>query len=314
MYNNYYYILKMLKKINNVDIVNISENVENVVKIEKTHLEEICKSSVLNFFGNWTQSIEILKEKYSNAQPFEHIVIDDFLDPIYAEKIYQNFPEINESWHEYKNPIEVKYTYDNVNNLQVEIKNYFYYLSHPEMIKVMQKLTSINDLEYDEFLHGAGVHMHPRYGRLNIHLDYEKHPYSGKERRLNIILFMSKNWNTDWNGANELWNDDVSQCITKTNVKFNRAIIFKTNDISWHGLPDKILCPENAFRKSLAYYYVSPLNTQKNENDYRKKAKFIKRPQDSYNENIQKLYEIRSNRRITKNDMEIIIPNWIVED
>jgi hypothetical protein len=56
------------------------------------------------------------------------------------------------------------------------------------------------------------------------------------------------------------------------------------------------------------------LNTQKNENDYRKKAKFIKRPQDSYNENIQKLYEIRSNRRITKNDMEIIIPNWIVED
>jgi hypothetical protein len=156
--------------------------------------------------------------------------------------------------------------------------------------------------------------MHPRYGRLNIHLDYEKHPYSGKERRLNIILFMSKDWNSDWNGANELWNNDVSRCITKTNVKFNRAIIFKTNDISWHGLPDKILCPENTFRKSLAYYYVSPLNTQKNESEYRKKAKFTKRPQDHYNENIQTLYEIRSNRRITKNDMETIIPDWVLEN
>jgi Rps23 Pro-64 3,4-dihydroxylase Tpa1-like proline 4-hydroxylase len=233
---------------------------------------------------------------------------------MYAEKIFQRFPTINELWHEYKNPIEVKYTYDNINDLNFEIKNYFYYLSHPEIIEIMKKITNINDLEYDEFLHGAGLHMHPRYGRLNIHLDYEKHPYSGKERRLNIILFMSKDWNSDWNGANELWNNDVSRCITKTNVKFNRAIIFKTNDISWHGLPDKILCPENTFRKSLAYYYVSPLNTQKNESEYRKKAKFTKRPQDPYNENIQTLYEIRSNRRITKNDMETIIPDWVVEN
>jgi hypothetical protein len=125
---------------------------------------------------------------------------------------------------------------------------------------------------------------------------------------------MSKEWNTDWNGANELWNDDVSQCIKKTNVKFNRAIIFKTNDISWHGLPDKILCPENIFRKSLAYYYVSPLNTKKNENEYRKKAKFTKRLQDPYNENLQTLYDLRSNRRITKNDMETIMPDWVIEN
>jgi Rps23 Pro-64 3,4-dihydroxylase Tpa1-like proline 4-hydroxylase len=301
---------------NKIDINNasVTENVENVIKLEKKYLEETCKTSVLQFFGNWAQNIETLQEEYSKAKPFEHVIIDDFLDATYAEKIFQRFPDINDAWHEYKNPIEVKYTYDNINDLSIEIKNYFYYLSHPEMIQMMQKITSINDLEYDEFLHGAGVHMHPRYGRLNIHLDYEKHPYSGKERRLNIILFMSKEWNPDWNGANELWNDDVSRCITKTNVKFNRAIIFKTNNISWHGLPDKILCPENTFRKSLAYYYVSPLNTQKNESDYRKKAKFIKRPQDPYNENIQKLYEIRPNRRINKNDMETIIPDWVIEN
>jgi hypothetical protein len=40
----------------------------------------------------------------------------------------------------------------------------------------------------------------------------------------------------------------------------------------------------------------------------------MKRPQDPYNENIQKLYDIRSNRRITKNDMETIIPDWVVEN
>jgi len=292
----------------------LTEKNENIIKFDKSYLEETQNKSVLQYFGSWTQNIKKLQESYSKAEPFEHIVIDDFLETTYAEKIFQHFPDINHTWHEYKNPIEVKYAYDNINQLNVDIKNYFYYLSTPEITEIMKKITNINDLEYDEYLHGAGVHIHPRYGRLNIHLDYEKHPYSGKERRLNIILFMSKDWNPQWNGANELWNSDVTRCVIKTNIKFNRAIIFKTNDISWHGLPDKIMCPENTFRKSLAYYYVSPLNTQKNENNYRIKARFVKRPQDPYNEKIEKLYELRSSRRITKDDLKEIIPEWVVEN
>ena len=30
----------------------------------------------------------------------------------------------------------------------------------------------------------------------------------------------------------ELWNEEVTQCITKSNIKFNSCLIFKTNDIS----------------------------------------------------------------------------------
>jgi len=287
---------------------------KELIKIEKLYLEEISLNSVLNYFGNWTEDIDNLKNKYINAKPFEHVVIDNFLESSYAEKIEELFPNLNNNWFEYKNPIEVKYTYDNINYLPLELKNYFYYLSTDEIKNLFKNITNIEDLEYDEYLHGAGLHIHPRYGRLNIHLDYEKHIYSGKERRLNIILFISKNWDTNWNGANELWNSNVSECITKTEVKFNRAILFKTNDISWHGVPDKIMCPENIFRKTIAYYYVSPLNNQKTEDQYRKKAKFIKRPQDPYDENIQQLYNIRPLRRITDEDIKLLMPNWKIED
>jgi hypothetical protein len=283
---------------------------ENLVKIDKNYLELISKESVLQHFGDWTKNIDNLKHNFLNAEPFEHIIIDNFLENSYAEKLQNLFPKNNDSWHEYNNPIEVKYTYDNINLLFEELKNYFYYLSTPEITNIIRKITTISDLEYDEYLHGAGLHIHPRNGRLNIHLDYEKHPFSGKERRLNIILFMSKDWNINWNGANELWDKNVTKCIAKTEIKFNRAILFKTNDISWHGLPDKITCPNDIFRKSLAYYYVSPLNTHKSEKDYRKKAKFIKRPQDPYDENMEKLYEIRPHRRITKEDMNTLMPNW----
>jgi hypothetical protein len=100
---------------------------------------------------------------------------------------------------------------------------------------------------------------------------------------------MSKNCN----GANELWDKDVTKCVAKTEIKFNRAIIFKTNDISWHGLPEKIMCPENVFRKSLAYYYVSPLNAEKSEKDYRKKLNLL---------NVQKIHLMKIYKNYMKSD------------
>jgi Rps23 Pro-64 3,4-dihydroxylase Tpa1-like proline 4-hydroxylase len=283
--------------------------------IKEEYLEEILKltDTPLIYFGEWTKDISNLNTAFLNAEPFEHIVIDNFLETSYAETISEKFPAVNSDWHEYKNPIEVKYTYDNINDLDPDLKNFFYYLSSPEVTNIMRSITGISDLEYDEYLHGAGLHKHPRYGRLNIHLDYEKHPISGKERRLNVILFMSKEWNPIWNGSNELWDKDVTKCVTKTQIKFNRAIIFKTNDISWHGLPEQIMCPDDVFRNSLAYYYVSPLNTQKPEDSYRKKAKFIKRPEDPFDGQMQKLYDIRPHRRITQEDMDELMPDWSID-
>lgn len=286
---------------------------EGTIKISDLYLNEISTKSVLNFFGDWINQIDFLRNSFLNAQPFEHLIIDNFLEESYAEKISNLFPNLDDLWHKYENPIEVKYTYDDINFLDIELKNYFYYLSTEEVINLIKSISNINNLEYDNYLHGAGLHLHPRYGRLNLHLDYEKHIYSGKERRLNIILFMNKEWDKNWNGANELWNTDVTKCIVKTEVKFNRAILFKTNDISWHGVPDIIKCPNNIFRKTIAFYFVSELNSEKSEEQYRKKAKFIKRPQESYNENIQKLYDIRPTRRITDEDMKLLIPDWTVE-
>jgi Rps23 Pro-64 3,4-dihydroxylase Tpa1-like proline 4-hydroxylase len=290
--------------------MNLSENTENLIKIDKQYLENMNQKECEKYFGSWTNDIDNLKNQFLNAEPFENIVIDDFLDISYAEKLSTLFPSNYNDWYKYLNPIEVKYTFDDINKLDDEIKNYFYFLSTDKVIQMFRKLTNIDNLTYDEYLHGAGLHCHPRDGRLNIHLDYEKHPYTGKERRINIIYFLNKDWNREWNGQNELWDENITKCVKKTDIKFNRAIIFKTNDISWHGLPEKICCPENMYRKSLAYYYISPLNSKKSEELYRKKARYVKRPHDENNENLEELYKIRPYRRIQQEDMDKYFPNW----
>lgn len=131
---------------------------------------------------------------------------------------------------------------------------------------------------------------------------------------------MNKDWEPSWNGSTELWNHDMSKCVSKSDVKFNTAIIFKTNEISWHGVPEIIMCPENVYRKSIAYYYVSPLvnlsQDTKIGNDgtgYRTKATFRKRPKDKEDERMNQLYKIRPYRRIEKEDMESIWPDWKID-
>jgi Rps23 Pro-64 3,4-dihydroxylase Tpa1-like proline 4-hydroxylase len=290
----------------------ITSNNENLIKIDNSYLETINTLDLDNYFGNWINNINELKPTFTNADPFEHIVIDNFLSSEYAYKLSDLFPSDYTNWHKYENPLEVKYAFDDIDVLPDELKHYFYYLSSTSMLSKIKQLTGIDELEYDEYLHGAGLHSHTVNGKLNIHLDYEKHPYSGKERRINIILYLSKEWKPEWNGANELWNNDVTKCVKKTEIKFNRAIIFKTNDISWHGVPDNIMCPKNVFRTSLAYYYVSSLNNSNQNKKYRHKAKYTKRPEDPYNKNLEELYKIRATRRITPEDLEKYFPEWKV--
>ncbi len=70
---------------------------------------------------------------------------------------------------------------------------------------------------------------------------------------------MNKDWQEDWGGHLELWEKDMSKCAVKISPSFNRLVIFETNDDSFHGHPDPLLCPDNVTRKSMAlYYYTVP--------------------------------------------------------
>ena len=285
-----------------------------VSKVKIDHENPLLKDdNVGKFLGKWYSYNENeLAETFQTASPFPHILIPNFLDREFAEELRTQFSDPDDSWFKYHNPIEVKYAKDD--NMPSQFNDLTHILSNERVISKMCKMSGIDNLEYDEYLHGAGIHAHPRGGFLNMHLDYEKHPISGKERRLNVILYMVEDeWKKEWKGDTQLWDSEIKKCIGRSYPQFNYAIIFRTNDISWHGLPDPIMCPEGKFRKTFAYYYVSPLESEKDEKDYRYKARFIKRPDDPHDERMEQLYKIRPNRRITKEDMETIWPDWKAE-
>ena len=317
----YYISNQKLKDLGwNID-VDLLSGLDDLIHNYKINFFELFLTERLNnkldYFGDWIKNDKKLLElnkKFINAEPYEHIIIPNFLNENYAEKIFKEFPTdiTSKSWYKYNNPIEKKFANDNINNMPRCIKKFFNLLSCKEIIKKINLLSGIKELEHDPYLHGAGIHIHTKGGKLDMHLDYEKHPHLNKERRLNIILYMSKNWKEEWNGETQLWDKDLTNCVIKSPVVFNSAIIFKTNETSWHGLPEEIKCPENVLRKTVAYYYISPLDSKPDTNiigndgsGYRTKATFKKRPDDPCDELKEKLYKIRPFRLITKEDLTL---------
>ena len=66
------------------------------------------KTNKLDFFGDWVNNVKDLQEKFIKADPFEHIIIPNFLNENYANILHDCFPEDveQEHWHKYLNPIE----------------------------------------------------------------------------------------------------------------------------------------------------------------------------------------------------------------
>lgn len=227
--------------------------------------------------------------------PFNYYIIDNFLDLEKAKAISQEFPKYNSNiWYCYNNPLENKKTCNNWYQFGPETYQSLSYLNSPKFIQKLQKLTGISKLYPDIGLHGGGLHIHGTGGKLNVHLDYSIHPKLKLQRKLNLIIYLTEDWDCEWGGGLEFWshkekNKPDKRIVTVDNI-FNRAVLFDTTQNSWHGFPKPLTCPEHTYRKSLAVYYLTdpPEGT-----DTRLRALYAPTKEQEDNPEILKLIEER---------------------
>ena len=235
-------------------------------------------------------------QQWNNAKPFSYLVIDDFLGRNSAEQVAKDFPSADSDfWYEYKNSIEIKKACSDWNRFPASIYDVLSKLLSPEVTREIELLTQTK-LYPDYGLHGGGLHCHKQGGKLNTHLDYSVHPKLKTERKVNIILYMTKDWNPEWGGSLGLWSHDEEthqpkDLIQSVDCLFNRAVIFDTTQNSWHGLPDAVKCPEGISRNSLAVYYTCE---PKDGIDTRGKALFAPTENQKGDRDILELIKKRS--------------------
>lgn len=240
---------------------------------------------------------ERLREEFLNAEPFNHVVIDNFLVSEIADIVSEEFPCIDDpSLYSLKNPLENKRTLNVWDKFPPTTYKLFNLFGRDEFLTILRNFLQTEHIWFDYGLNGGGWHLHGRGGNNNIHLDYNIHPKLNEQRKLNIIIYLTKNWKTEWGGGLELWSNDIEKKQPKDLIKivenkYNRAVIFDTTQNSWHGLPNFIDCPENVIRKSIAVYFVQP-KPEATEN--RGRALFYPRKEQMNDPSIYELIKKRS--------------------
>ena len=202
-----------------------------------------------------------LKNEYQSKQPFRYIVFENFFPNEIAEKILMEYPEIsNGQWNgttylDQKNKFQkTKFEKGSV------METVFNEFNSHRFLNWLNDLTEIEEeLIGDDELFGGGLHQSIKGAFLNVHVDYNINPKTKFHRRLNVLVYMNKNWKDKYEGHLELWNltEGKKDLLEKVAPTFNRCVIFETNEISFHGHPKQLNTPLGVNRKSLATYYYT---------------------------------------------------------
>ena len=150
-------------------------------------------------------NISLLGKKYKKGRPFDHVVIDSFWKNQVAQKLEKEIKNFKFHGRDdvsvYNSPLEKKITCNHYDRFPKTIYQAFSYLNSQEFTNFVSEITGIKKIITDIGLHGGGLHIHPSGGKLNVHKDYSIHPKLGIERRLNLIIYMSKKWKPEWGGS-----------------------------------------------------------------------------------------------------------------
>ena len=216
-------------------------------------------------FKNLVSVATKFQAEYQNNVPFPNIHFNDFFNTEFLDSVLAEF-NINEERDSvfFNDANQLKWSSKGDTSFGQNTKELIHFLNTESFLQFLQKLTGIEEtLLPDPYLIGGGLHEIKRDGFLKIHADFNKHTKTKLDRRINVLIYLNKDWEDEYGGHFELWNKDMTHCEKKIKPDFNTLAIFSTSDYSYHGHPSPLNCPVNSSRKSIALYYYTngrPLN------------------------------------------------------
>jgi hypothetical protein len=195
---------------------------------------------------------------YQSAHPFPHIVLDNIFPPYILDLILSEFPSSADiDWTRFNDPYQRKLATRTEEQFGQSTRIFLHLLNSQIFLDFLEALTGIPNLISDPGFEGGGLHQILPGGFLKVHADFNKHERTKLDRRLNVLVYLNKNWKEEYGGHFELWDREMKRSELKILPVFNRMAIFSTTDFSFHGHPESLKCPDGMSRKSIATYYYT---------------------------------------------------------
>lgn len=242
------------------------------------------------------------REAFKTAGRINSFYVDDVLPEDIAQRIYTAFPKKDELT--YRNTIrERKYVSSQMDKFSSILEETIFAFQDQKIVRLISELTGIPELFPDEHLYAGGLSLMDRGCFLNPHLDNSHDKERQNYRVLNLLYYVSPDWE-DANGGNlELWDDGLRASPRVIVSKFNRLAIMITNRSSWHSVNRVNV---NRPRCCVSNYYFSPRPLE--EQPYFHVTSFRGRPEEGIKDAVLK------GDMVIRNGIRKIFKDGIVEN
>jgi hypothetical protein len=197
---------------------------------------------------------------HRDRSPFPHSTFEGFLDTKTAAGIARELPAPGAPgrWDRYfAEGLEDKWAISEDASLPPMLRQLVLEMNSSRFIAFLEKLTGIEHLLPDPHLEGAGLHLVPSGGVLQVHADFNYSKRLDAYRRVNAFLYLNPRWQEAWGGELELWDRPHGKAIARYAPLFNRFVVFNSRSDTFHGHPYPITSPKSEWRTSLAMYYYT---------------------------------------------------------
>jgi len=180
-----------------------------------------------------------IRAAFQQATPFRHVAVDGFLEPSAAASLLADFPRFDErkAVNEH-GEVGRKAVVESVRDVSRFYRAFYDYINSPPFLDAMSQLTGIPSLIADPTLFGGGTHENLDGQGLDVHVDFNIDERTLLHRRVNLLVYLNEEWDERWGGAIELhsnpWYPEADE-VRSFLPLMNRALIFETNEYSWHG-------------------------------------------------------------------------------
>jgi hypothetical protein len=204
------------------------------------------------------------RDSFVHASPYHHVVIENFFEPNFAERLLGDFPAFDPALatNEIYGGVWGKAVNTKIRLISPAYEALYELISSAEFLDLMSQVSGIPGLLPDPTHYGGGTHENRHGQDLDPHVDFNYDEAQKLHRRLNLIVYLNKGWKAEWGGSLEIHSNPrrpLENKIRSYEPLFNRAVLFETNEYSWHGFP-KIELPEgerHRSRKSISIYLYS---------------------------------------------------------
>lgn len=225
----------------------------------------ITSEEIVNHIYNKieTQKAEIESTYNTSKNDIGYFYIDDLLPEAVANACYDIFPEKTEM-KGLKSIREYKYVSAQMDKHNPFLEKVLYAFQDRRIVNLIGNICNIDNLYADDSLYAGGLSLMEQDNFLNPHLDNSHDAERERWRVLNLLYYVTPNWELKNGGQLELWPKGPKQEPIVVESKFNRLVVMATHDASWHSV-NKVQVDMN--RRCISNYYFS-------DNPLREKDKF----------------------------------------